>query len=455
MRKKLSNNYFLEKIKKYFVFEKIKNICVAVSGGLDSMVLLNLLLCIPSIKKLDVAHCNFGLRKQESDHDEIFIQNFCKKKEINLYVKKFNLLNFSKENKLSIQMAARKLRYDWFNQLLKNNFYEKIALGHHLNDSVETFFINIFRGTSIKGLLGIPNRNKKFIRPLSSFTKDDIFYYAKMKNISWREDSSNLENKYLRNKIRFALKKFSFFYPSFINGVKRTINYLQDDNYIIENKIKDICKKITIYKKYDPLVWKIKCKNLENLIPLSFYLFKIFSPYGFRDINGLKNLIHSQSGKYILSNKYSILKNRNHWILFSNEKLKEKDIIYTIENMNKKYDIQYFPIKMNFSIIEPKEVINSYYNSSNNHLFFVDLEKIQFPLCLRTWRKGDFFYPINMKGKKKISKYYKDNKFSILEKKSTWLLINGNHDIILIIGNRLDDRFKVTEKTKNILKIKI
>ncbi|WP_185871266.1 tRNA lysidine(34) synthetase TilS [Blattabacterium cuenoti] len=450
-----SSNYFLEKIKKDFSFEKIKKICVAVSGGLDSMVLLNLLLDILSIKKLEVAHCNFGLRKKESNDDEIFVKRFCEKKNIVLHIKRFDTINFSKEKKLSIQMAARKLRYDWFNSLLKKNdscgYY--IALGHHLNDSIETFFLNILRGTSVKGLLGIPKKNINFIRPLSYFTKNEILHYSKIKNINWRLDSSNLETKYLRNKLRLALNGFYSSFPLFFNGIKKTINYLQSDNFIIEDKIKEICENITIEKNYDPLIWKIQYKKLENLIPLSFYLFKIFSPYGFRDINSLKSLIYSQSGKYIVSNKYYILKNRNHWILFSNKKLGKKWKNYTIQNI-KKFDKNYFPIKIDFSIQLKKT--NDYY-SNNNH-FFVDFEKIKFPLYIRTWRNGDYFYPINMKGKKKLSKYYKENKYSFLEKENTWLLINGNNNIVLVMGNRgnrLDNRFKITEQTKKILEIKI
>lgn len=450
-----SSNYFLEKIKRYFSFEKIKKICVAVSGGLDSMVLLNLLMDISYIKKLEVAHCNFGLRKKESNDDEIFIKSFCEKKNIVLHLKRFDTLNFSKEKKLSIQMAARKLRYDWFNSLLKKNYSCEyyIALGHHLNDSIETFFLNILRGTSVKGLLGIPKKNKNFIRPLSSFTKDEILRYAKIKNISWRSDSSNLETKYLRNKVRLSLNNFYSYFPSFFNGIKKTINYLQYDNLIIEDKIKEICEDITEEKNNNPLVWKIKYKKLENLIPLSFYLFRIFSPYGFRDINNLKSLIFSQSGKYIISNEYYILKNRDHWILFSNKKLEGKGKNYTIQNI-KEYDKNFFPIKIDFSIQLKKT--NNYYN--NNNKFFVDFGKIQLPLYIRTWRNGDYFYPINMKGKKKLSKYYKENKYSFLEKENTWLLINGNNDIILVMGNRgnrLDNRFKITGQTKKILEIKI
>lgn len=434
----------IEKIRKYF---SLKNkICVAVSGGLDSMVLVNLLLDLSNIE-LEVAHCNFTLRNQESDEDEVFIKNFCTKKNIICHVKRFDTLNFSKKNKLSIQMAARKLRYDWFFELLKKNDYDYIVLGHHLNDSIETFFLNILRGTGIKGLLGIPKKNGKFIRPLSDFTKEEILHYAKIKNIKWRLDSSNLETKYLRNKIRFILSKFSYFSSFFCKGFKKTINHLYDENFLIEEKIKKVYHEITVDKKNHPFIWKIKCNKIEKLQPLSFYLFKLFSPYGFYNVKSLKNLIYAQSGKQLISKKYRIIKNRNDWILVYRKFLSENKT-YAIPDIRNVVQTP-LPIDMKFLLNPKKE------DQEKEKMFLIDFDKIQFPLLLRTWRKGDFFFPFKMKGKKKLSKYYKEKKFSLLEKEQTWLLINGNGDIILVVGNRLDDRFKITKKTKKILGIKI
>ncbi|WP_238784105.1 tRNA lysidine(34) synthetase TilS [Blattabacterium cuenoti] len=421
-------------------------ICVAVSGGLDSMVLLNLLLNISEIEP-EVAHCNFSLRDQESNEDEIFIRNFCFKRNLICHVKKFDTFNFSKKHNLSIQMAARKLRYDWFEELLKTNSYEYMVLGHHFDDSIETFFINVFRGTGIKGLLGIPNKNKKFIRPLSDFTKKEILHYAKIKNIKWRSDSSNQEMKYLRNKIRSVLSTFYYSFSfSFHNGLKKTINYLHYENYLIEEKIEEIRKEITIEKKDNPFFWKIECKKIKKLKPLSFYLFKLFSPYGFRNINSMIHFIDAQSGKQLISKIYRIIKNRNDWILVSHQLL--------LENQNKTYIISNIKVFNKMFLPVDLEIFYDPEEENRKNMFLIDFDKIQFPLLLRTWRKGDFFYPFNMKGKKKLSKYYKEKKFSLLEKEHTWLLINGNGYIILIIGNRLDDRFKITESTKKILGIK-
>ncbi|WP_185869223.1 tRNA lysidine(34) synthetase TilS [Blattabacterium cuenoti] len=440
------HHVFIEKIKKYLSFQIKKKVCVALSGGLDSMVLINLLLHISNIE-LEVAHCNFTLRNKESDEDEIFIKNFCIKKKIICHVKRFDTLNFAKKNKLSIQMAARRLRYDWFFELLKKNSYEYIVLGHHLNDSIETFFLNILRGTGIKGLLGIPHKNEKFLRPLSDFTKKEILHYAKTKNIKWRSDSSNQDTKYLRNKIRLILSEFSSFSSFFYRGFEKTINYLYDENFLIEERVKEIHHKITVEKKDNPFFWKIKCSKIKKLHPLSFYLFKLFSPYGFNDIKSLKHLIQAQSGKQLISKKYRIIKNRNDWILISKKLLSENNKkTYTIFNIKDVEKVS-LPINIRF-FLDPKK-------KDRRKIFLVDFDKIQFPLLFRTWRKGDFFFPIKMKGKKKLSKYYKEKKFSLLEKEQTWLLINGNGDIIFIVKNRLDDRFKVTKKTKKILGIKI
>ncbi|WP_185852330.1 tRNA lysidine(34) synthetase TilS [Blattabacterium cuenoti] len=441
---KISSNH----LKKYFSFNSKKKVCVAVSGGVDSMVLINLLVDIPEIES-EVAHCNFSLRNQESNEDEIFIRNFCSEKNIKFHVKKFDTLSFSKKHKLSIQMSARKLRYDWFTELLKKNLYEYIVLGHHFDDSIETFFINIFRGTGLKGLLGIPKKNEKFVRPLSNFTKKEILAYAKIKNIKWRYDRSNRNLKYLRNKIRSVLSTFYSFSFSFRKGLKKTINHLHDENFLIERKIEEVRKEITIEKKDYPFFWKIECKKIKKLQPLSFYLFKLFSPYGFNDIQSMKYLIDAQSGKQLISKIYRIIKSRNNWIIVSHKLLSEnKNKTYMIPNLKiLKKKKMFLPVDINFSYNPEREI--------SKDMLLMDFEKIQFPLLLRTWRKGDFFYPFKMKGKKKLSKYYKEKKFSLLEKEHTWLLINGNGYIILIIGNRLDDRFKVTENTKKILGIQI
>ncbi|WP_185872911.1 tRNA lysidine(34) synthetase TilS [Blattabacterium cuenoti] len=447
----LNEIHFVKNIlKKEFSIKKKNKICIAVSGGLDSMVLLHLFIKISNILSLsiEIAHCNFSLRKSESDQDEQFIKHLCYKKDILCHIKKFNILEYSKKNKLSIQMSARKLRYKWFDKLIQEKYYDYLALGHHLNDSIETFFINLIRGTGIKGLLGIPKKNKKIIRPLYSFTKEEIFNYAKKNKIIFRYDSSNQDQKYLRNKIRFIISSFSpSIYYYFYKGFKKSINFLYQENYLIEQNILKIKKQITSEQREYPFIWKINCNKVQQLS--SIYLFKLFFQYGF-SIKNIKQLCYAQTGKQLISNQYRIIKNRKELILIENEYFNLcKNKIYIITNFNVSNIL--LPIKIQFNIYREK-IINIEKMITTNNILFIDFDKIELPLKLRTWRKGDIFYPLNMTGKKKLSKYYKDNKLSLLDKEKTWLLINGNNNIILV-GNRLDNRFKITLKTQKILGI--
>ncbi|WP_185865184.1 tRNA lysidine(34) synthetase TilS [Blattabacterium cuenoti] len=445
----MNNNFFNKKkffidLKNLLSDDNKKKLGISVSGGLDSMVLLNLL--IETSNDIEVIHCNFNLRGDESNEDEIFVKDFCQKKNIICHVKKFNTVEVAKKKKISIQMSARELRYNWFNELLEKEFYEYILLGHHFNDSIETFFINLFRGTGIKGLLGIPKKNKRFLRPLSDFSKKNIFFYAKNNDITWRTDSSNQNSKYTRNKIRKTLHFISNYFPFFFKGLKKTMNFLHEENELIEKNIDEKKNEITINKKFNPFFWKIDTKKVKNLYPLSFYLFKLFYPYGFYDIKSLINLLYTKSGKKLISAKYNVLKNRNYWIMINNYSSIKDERIFFIKNFNNVNHIN-LPIKIKFDIIKnyKKEHLEF-----NKNIFFIDFQKIKLPLLLRTWRYGDFFYPLNMNGKKKISKYYKDEKFSILKKNNTWIFINENNHIILV-GNRMDNRFKITIETNKIL----
>ncbi len=349
-------------------------------------------------------------------------------------------------------MLARKLRYNWFHDLLNKNRYECIAVGHHFDDSIETFFINLIRGTGIKGLLGIPKYTKEIIRPLFNFRKKDILSYAKENNIKWRLDCSNFETKYIRNKVRLTLGPIlnSFSYNLY-NGIKNTMNFLHDESILIEKNINKIHDDITIYKKSNPFIWKINNEKLKKFNPLYFYLFKLFYPYGFYDINSLIRVLDAESGKKLFSKKYCLIKDRNCWIVIKNEffsYLNKKKFFY-IPNL-KLSNKFHLPIKIKFL----KKKFYNEYKKNYEKIFFIDFDKIQFPLLLRIYKKDDFFY-INKK-KKFLIKYYKDNKFSFLEKKQTWLLINGNNDIILITKNCIiDDRYKITDKTKNTLIILI
>ncbi|WGH27426.1 MAG: tRNA lysidine(34) synthetase TilS [Candidatus Bostrichicola ureolyticus] len=399
------------------------------------MVLLHVL-CNLGVT-LKVAHCNFKLRGKESDQDEMFVRSVCLKKHIDFYSKSFDTNKYSIDNKLSIQMSARKLRYDWFEELLLMLKYNYVAIGHHLNDSIETFFINLIRGTGKKGLLGISEINGQIIRPLLSFTKEDIIIYAKENKIEWRDDSSNKNIKYLRNNIRIHIEPLIKKIPNFYNGFRKTIQNLSYEYFFLENQLQIVTKNITIKKSINPFIWKINIKILRSLDPMIINL--LFLPYGFKNTIDLIQLLNTQSGKQLFSKHYRLIKDRN-CIILTDRLTDINKKVYKIFNLSTIND----PIYMYFlSSVKIEEFANA----------SVDLDMLKFPLKLRIWKKGDYFYPLGMHNKKKISKYLKDEKLSILEKEKIFLLVNSTEDIIWVLGKRLDDRFKVTNNTKNVLNI--
>jgi tRNA(Ile)-lysidine synthase len=385
-----------------------------------------------------VIHFNFQLREKESNLDEIFVKKFCIKNKIIFYIKRFNTYSYIFYKKTSKQIAARKLRYNFLNFFLKKKKYKFVAIAHHIDDSLETFFINFIRGTKIKGIV---KKRNKIIRPLISFKKKEIIHFALKNNIFWREDISNKDNKYLRNIIRnnflSLIKNINI---NFYRNFKKILNFLLLEEEILKNKIKNISYKITIKKQKTPFYWQVNYKSISKKKYIPFYIYRIFYPFGFKKIKTIINILKAQSGKKVFSKKFFLLKDRNSLIL-SLRNIKNKKI-YHIPNIK---TIIYFPVKIFFSL--KKENYKKKYIS-------VDLDKIQWPLYLRTWRYGDFFFPLGMKGKKKkISKYFKDEKFSFIEKEKIWLLINGNGDIIYLINKRLDERFKISKNTKKSLYI--
>ncbi|MGX7590984.1 tRNA lysidine(34) synthetase TilS [Candidatus Karelsulcia muelleri] len=296
---------------------KEKKIYIAVSGGVDSLVLLDLFFRIKDLAnlKIEVLHCNFKLRGDESEEEDKLIKTICKNKKIILHTKSFNL-----RKKSSKQILARKLRYLWFKRMLKKNSFNYIALGHHLNDSIETIFLNIIRGTGVKGIKGIVFKKKYLIRPLLDFPKKEILSYAKTNKISWIEDSSNINEKFLRNKIRKILNKL--LNNEAYLGINKTFHILKDEYLIINNHL-NIIKKY-IWFKTNRKEKTLRLKNLFNLHPIKIYLYKIFKDYYFNNIRSLIKLIISKSGKKINSKKsYFYIKKKNKkLILYRNKKQK-------------------------------------------------------------------------------------------------------------------------------------
>ena len=424
--------HFKKHIDQNFLKLKENKFLLAHSGGVDSSVLFDLFL------KLDLQfgllHCNFNLRGNESEDDFNFVKEIADSNKKIFFYKKFNTIKYSTLNKKSIQLSARELRYSWFLEILEKENYKYIVTAHHLNDQLETFLINSSRGSGLKGIIGIPSKNNNLLRPLLIFSKDKILDYAKKNKIKWREDSSNKENKYLRNFIRNKIIKDWIKYdPELINKFSNTLKNLNSTHEAFKVIIKKFKKD---YFVENGNCYYISIKELTRLNPIDFYLFQLFEAYGYSNTKDLSNLINSQSGKYLLSKSHRLTKGR------------EVLILSKIKNLSK--DEFYWNLKKSFNIpIELKIVKN---NNFDNKTISLNKNDLKLPLIVRKWKIGDFFYPKGMKGKKKISKYFKDEKFDINQKENQWLLCSGDN-ILWVIGKRADRRFLAKKQSPNIINI--
>ncbi len=442
-----------------FPFLKGKKILVAISGGIDSVVLTQLLFNLNF--DVSLAHCNFQLRGKESDKDATFVKEFATNLTMPFFEKKFETELFAKKNNLSIQMAARNLRYQWFHEIIAKNRFDYVCTAHHADDNLETFLINFSRGTGLEGLTGIPEINKNVIRPLLGFTRKQIESYAHEKNLQWREDYTNAETKYLRNKLRHDiiphLKELN---SNFMDSFTKTTLNLQANRAIVLDKMKEFQQEVitqeTHYAKYriDPI---LKVRNPKA------YLFELFQSYGFSEWDDVVALLQAQSGKQVVSKTHRLVKDRN-FLLLSDiaTNPKKEEAIEILESLNfitsDAFNLSIEPLSREEFNNENLIFADSYNNTVPKEIaentIYVDKNILKFPLSVRKPEKGDYFYPLGMSGKKKLSKYLKDEKISILDKEKINLLCSKN-EIVWVMGKRLDDRFKITENTTEILKFEI
>ncbi|MDI9257075.1 tRNA lysidine(34) synthetase TilS [Flavobacterium sedimenticola] len=415
-----------------------KKLLLAVSGGIDSMVLVDL--CFQLKLDFAVAHCNFQLRGEESDADESFVSSQTEKLQVPLFIQKFDTQAFAEQQKMSIQVVARNLRYEWFYTLLAQHQFDYLLTAHHLDDSVETFLINFTRGSGLEGLLGIPQQNDKMVRPLLVFSRSEIQNYASENNIPWREDSSNASDKYVRNKLRHeVIPVLKALNPSFLASFENTIGYLKQSQSLAEDAAAMVYQKVATEEEHHTV---IDLKALLSYPNYRAYLFAWLQPFGFTDWAAVYDLLDAQSGKQVLSDSHILLKNRGVLLLFPKQ-TPVSDEVYWIPKDQTEVKV---PLKMSFC-----EVVNISNQTSN--VIFVDENLLQFPLTLRRWQEGDIFYPFGMTGRKKLSKFFKDEKYSLRDKANVWLLCS-DAEIVWIVGKRQDERFKVTASTTKILKIK-
>jgi tRNA(Ile)-lysidine synthase len=428
---------FQNHIDKNLPFLKGRKLLLATSGGIDSMVLVNL--CQQSKLDFAVAHCNFQLRGEESNEDEKFVKSQIEKLQVPIFIQRFDTKSFAEQNKLSIQVVARNLRYEWFYTLLANYNFDYILTAHHLDDSLETFLINFTRGSGLDGLTGIPEQNDKIVRPLLPFSRMEIEAFAKENQITWREDSSNASDQYWRNKLRHdvipILKELN---PSLLSSFENTIGHLKQTQSLAEDAIKNLYQKVVSEEENHTVIDLPKLLKYRNY---KAYLFEWLQSFGFADWTSVYDLIDAQSGKQVLSETHILLKNRDSLLLFPKQNRKSDEVFW----VQKEQTEVKIPLKLDFCNVSDISV-----QSSN--VIFVDEDKLQFPLTIRRWQEGDIFQPFGMTGKKKLSKYFKDEKFSLLDKSNIWLLCSDDK-IVWIVGKRQDERFKVAATTTKILKI--
>ena len=434
----------LEKFQNYiiqnFQFLIGKKLLLAISGGLDSMVMVDLFHKLPF--EIAIAHCNFQLRGLESFEDQKFIQDYAKTNEIKLFLTQFDTEAFANDYKLSIQVAARDLRYNWFYEILETENYDYILTAHHADDNLETFLIHLVRGTGIDGLTGIPSQNGKVIRPLLIFSRSEIEQYAGDNAIEWREDSSNASDKYLRNKIRHnlvpILKELN---PEFLSSFHKTQTYLQESRAMVEDASILVYQQVAKEKGTEI---HFDLKQVKKLPNYRTYLYHWFNDYGFSAWDDIYDLVDGQSGKQVFSSEFRLLKNRDFLIL-SPLNSQDENEEYFINKNQKEVNV---PLNLTFCKVVDKNLVS-------NTCIFVDEDKLWYPLVLRRWKDGDTFQPLGMNGEsKKVSKFFKDEKLSLIEKEKAWLLC-ADKEIVWIVGKRQDERFKTNNSTKNILKIQL
>ena len=426
---------------KCLVTEKDK-LLVAISGGADSMALLHLLYHLGY--EVDAAHCNFNMRGKDSDSDESTVRNYCQSLSIQLYVESFNTEDYAREQGLSIEMAARDLRYTWFKQLKEKYDYQAVVTGHHGNDSIETFFLNLVRGTGVKGLTGIQFRNGIVIRPLLDFSRSEVENYCEMHSISFVHDKSNDDTKFTRNKIRHeVIPVLQSINPSFFETMRANMAHLKEVEYILESEVERFREAILV-DEHDKVI--IPISKLEEFPNYRSILFEILRPYGFNSsvVTDILNQLDGTSGKQFFSNFYRLIKDRHNLLVLPKQTIREAHFWLNEgeSHLDLKTDVKIYTKPNDFKF------------SRDIRCIHLDADLVDLPLLVRKWKKGDVFMPLGMKGFKKVSDFFIDEKYSIVDKEEAWLMVSGE-EIIWVVGHRIDDRFKVSNRTKNILEISL
>lgn len=434
----------IETVRKFIEKEKLLSpdttVIVGLSGGMDSMVLLDLLPLLGY--RCVAAHCNFHLRGEESDRDAAFVRKWCREIDIPFTSIDFDTTQYAADRKISIEMAARELRYSWFEIIRRQYDAEAVAVAHHKDDSVETVLLNLFRGTGIKGLTGIMPKNRNIVRPLLCMTRAEIEAYITERDMPYVFDSTNNEDVFLRNALRLnIIPQLEKLNPSVKEAVYRTAQNLSEAEKVYVASIQDSIKELFRDNKID-------IRKLQRTASPQSVLFEILSPLGFGAsvVEDVYGAMESPSGKVFRSKSYRLIKDRDYFILDRLTNGGEENQLISI-------DQDTVEIKQPVHLIIKRERMPVEIKT-NSRWLYADASRLEFPLKIRKWKEGDWFIPFGMRGRKKLSDYFTDRKYNLKQKEEAWILLSGD-EIVWIVGERTDDRFKVTDETREVFIIEI
>lgn len=438
---------FIQSLEQQFPGIRSKRVLLAVSGGPDSMALLYLFAGVT--KHITVAHCNFGLRGNESDADELFVKQHCGLLNIPFYTKRFDTTAYATQNSVSIQVAARELRYEWFEQLRAQHQLDFVATAHHLDDNVETVLMNMLRGSGMKGLSGIPTQNGTIIRPLLFADKEQLLHYLNEHNIAYRVDASNSSNKYTRNKLRNTiLPQLSELNPQATTHIHLLSKHAQFAYSLIKEKTTQLAtqffseNKETIQLQYDVI----------SMLPFAeLYLYELIADYGFNPTQC--ELIHAnfcagKTGSRFLSEKYELIVDRQTLLITQVEAATASSPTVIIQKQPDQ-TITLHQTTYTITFIE-RSSIDTYQPG----YLYLDADNLLFPLHCRVWKQGDAFKPLGSPGVKKVSDFLIDQKVNLKEKRHTYILESATGDIVALFNHRIDDHYKITPSTQTVLLIK-
>ncbi len=417
-------------------------VLLAVSGGVDSVVMTELFM--RAGLECAIAHCNFQLRGDESEEDEYFVRNLASLHGIPFFVKHFETREYADRNRLSIQMAARELRYAWFEQLRQEQHYDLVALAHNRSDQVETLLLNLSRGTGIRGLTGMETLQDKLFRPLLFAGRAEINQFARENSLSYREDSSNSETYYTRNRIRHRIiNEFTEMNPRFEESMLEGIKKFRDYEALILAYMDQIRQELLILREG---FTEIALDRLARYPATRTILYEILKEFRFSSsqCDEIAASLDGPPGKQYLSQDHRLIRDRDRLIITSRKE--EEDRIYYIDEGTREITE---PVRLSFRLLEKGP---DFEIPSDPGTACIDFSMVSFPMMLRRWRKGDYFFPFGMTGMKKVSDFFIDRKYSLLEKEQAWILAVGDQ-IVWIVGDRIDNRFRITSGTREVLEI--